>query len=69
MSQSLKTSTGAPLTQIAQICDGWGQKHRVKHRDNSKSGEPNATKIRIPTINLSPSRERMCHAGHKSIHT
>ena len=59
----------ASLTQIAQICAGWGQKYRVIPRDNPKSGEHNATKIRISTINLALSRGRMCHAGHKTIHT
>ena len=67
--QPVKTSKGAPLAQIAQIYDGWGQKRRVIPCNNPKSGEHNATKIRIQTINLSLSKGRMCHAGHKTIHT
>ena len=63
MSQFRKTSAGAPLAQISQICDAWGQKHRVNHHNKPKSVVYNAMKLRISTINLTLNEGHMCHSG------
>ena len=51
VSQSVKSSKGALLAQIAQICATWEQKHRANSRDNPKSGKHNATKKGLKLLN------------------
>ena len=63
------TSKRATSAQISQICDAWGQKHRLNHHNKPKSVLYNAIKLRISTISLTVNEGHMYHSGLYNIHS